>query len=60
MKIILIGIAIIGLVGIIGCSSSHKHCGTAHYSTATSQDFENMKRRGETNEFLLNRSLCDE
>ena len=56
MKIILIGIAIIGLVGIIGCSSSHKHCGTVHYSELTSQDFENMKRRMETNDLILSLS----
>lgn len=45
-------ILILVSMGFVGCST-HKHCGTAHYSELTSQDFENMKQRMEVNEFLL-------
>ena len=55
MKYIALLIIIISLC-FVGCST-HKHCGTAHYSEMTSQDFDNMARRAEMNEFLLNRMV---
>jgi hypothetical protein len=53
VKIVLIGIVIMGLFGMVGCAS-HKHCGTAHYSELTSQDFQNMKQNMQVENFLLN------
>ena len=51
IKILLIT-AILSLI-ISGCAT-HKNCGTAHYSTMTSQDVENMKQRIAIEYFLLN------
>ena len=50
-----LGISMFLVISFVGCST-HKHCGTAHYSELTSQDYENAKRRMETNDLILSLS----
>lgn len=52
MKIVF-AVIMLSMLCFVGCST-HKHCGTAHYSTATSQDFENLRQRSNTEYYLLN------
>lgn len=52
-----IGILLFIYVCFVGCST-HKHCGTAHYSTMTNQDYENIRQRGVTTYYMLHPNEC--